>query len=373
MEAVGQLAGGIAHDVNNLLTPNRGYAELLVADLAAQDPRRDNAEQIVKAADSANSLTKQLLAFSRKLILAPTLVSLADSLRNMKKMLGPLIGENVELSVEFDADPWTVKADAGQIEQVVMNLVDNARDAMPTGGRIIIRTENVAAPGSTGRGPDTESVALTVRDTGVGMSPETVARIFEPFFTTKGEGRGTGLGLAMVDGIIEQSGGSLSVESSLGRGTCFRVLFPRFEGAPIVPDIVSLAEPRRAGETVLLVEDEAAVRRFARLALMREGYTVIEVARGDDALADAARHAGPIHLPLSDVVMPGMNGRELWEQLTGVRREAKALFMSGHTDDSEFRLGISDPGLPYLQKPFTVQSLAAAVSGALADGQAAAP
>ena len=373
MEAVGQLAGGVAHDFNNLLTAIRGYAELLVGDLAAQDPRRDDAEQIVKAADSASSLTKQLLAFSRKQILSPTLVSLSDILRSMTKMLGRLIGENVDLSVEFDPDLWTVKADAGQIEQVVMNLVVNARDAMPTGGRIVVRAENVAAASPADRGPVTDSVALTVRDTGVGMGPETVARIFEPFFTTKGEGRGTGLGLAMVDGIIEQSGGSLSVESALGRGTCFRVLLPRVEGAPIAPDTVSLAEPRRAGETVLLVEDEAAVRRFARLALMREGYTVIEAARGDDALAGAARHDGPIHLLLSDVVMPGMNGRELWERLTGVRREAKVLFMSGYTDDAVFRLGISDLGLPYLQKPFTVQSLAAAVSGALAGGQAVAP
>jgi signal transduction histidine kinase/CheY-like chemotaxis protein len=359
MEAVGRLAGGVAHDFNNLLTVIRGYGELLSENLEADDTRKADVTEILKAAESASSLTRQLLVFSRKQLLAPKVVKLEDIVRGTEKMLRRLIGADIELIVRSAPEVWCVMADPGQLEQVVMNLALNARDAMPDGGTLSIELENVDDANGG-------SVALSVTDNGCGMDASTMARIFEPFFTTKAEGRGTGLGLAMVHGIVEQSGGSIAVQSEPGRGTSFRVTLPRAKDGLVAPE-VRPATPvaRRRNETVLLVEDEPAVRTLACQVLRKEGYEVLEAARGDDALDIAMRHPRTIHLLLTDVVMPGMSGRRLWEQLSTCRPDAKVLFMSGYTDDAVVRHGIREAGLPFLQKPFSLTALADAVRRAL--------
>jgi signal transduction histidine kinase/ActR/RegA family two-component response regulator len=359
MEAVGRLAGGVAHDFNNLLTVIRGYGELLNENLEADDTGKADVAEILKAAESASSLTRQLLVFSRKQLLAPKVVKLEEIVRGTEKMLRRLIGEDIELVVRSAPELWSVMADPGQLEQVVMNLALNARDAMPDGGSLIIELVNVDEP--HGR-----YVVLTVTDNGCGMDASTLARIFEPFFTTKGEGRGTGLGLAMVHGIVEQSGGSIAVQSEPGRGTSFRVALPRAKEGVVAPEAPPAAPvTRRRNETVLLVEDEPAVRTLARQVLRKEGYEVLEAARGDEALDIALRHPRTIHLLLTDVVMPGMSGRRLWEQLSTCRPDAKVLFMSGYTDDAVVRHGIRDAGLPFLQKPFSLTALADAVRRAI--------
>ena len=359
MEAVGRLAGGVAHDFNNLLTAIHGYSELLSGSLDEHDTRRADVAQILKAAESAGSLTRQLLAFSRKQLLTPKVVSLDDIVRGTEKMLRRLIGEDIELVVRSAPDLWYVTADPGQLEQVVMNLALNARDAMPDGGNLRVDLENL-------EDAEGQYVVMTVTDTGCGMDAATMSHIFEPFFTTKDEGRGTGLGLAMVLGIIEQSGGSIAVQSELGRGTSFRVTVPRAKEGRVAIEAPS-AQPAVGPptETVLLVEDEPGVRRLAREVLRREGYQVLEAARGDEALGIAARHPHRIHLLLSDVVMPGMSGRHLWEQLSASRPDAKVLFMSGYTDDAVVRHGIRNAGVPFLQKPFSLTALADAVRRAL--------
>jgi signal transduction histidine kinase/ActR/RegA family two-component response regulator len=359
MEAVGRLAGGVAHDFNNLLTVIHGYGELLFESLGGDDRRRADVVQILKAGQSAGSLTRQLLVFSRKQLLAPKVVSLDDIVRGTEKMLRRLIGEDIELVVRSAPELWDVMADPGQLEQVVMNLALNARDAMPDGGSLRIELENL-------EDPEGQHVVMTVTDNGCGMDAATMSHIFEPFFTTKEEGRGTGLGLAMVHGIVEQSGGSIAVQSEPGRGTSFRVTLPRAKDGVVAlegPSAQSGAGPRT--ETVLLVEDEPGVRTLARDVLRREGYEVLEAARGDEALDIAARHPRRIHLLLSDVVMPGMSGRHLWEQLSTSRPDAKVLFMSGYTDDAVVRHGIREAGLPFLQKPFSLAALADAVRRAL--------
>ena len=366
MDAVGRLAGGVAHDFNNLLTAIRGYAELLADDLDEHDGRRDDAMQIIRAADTAGSLTRQLLAFSRKQILAPKVLCLTEILCGMEKMLARLIGEDVELTVRSEPGLWSVKADSGQIEQVVMNLSVNARDAMPTGGRLSIALANVVTPEPPAAGLSGEYVALSVTDTGSGMDADTIAHIFEPFFTTKDDGHGTGLGLAMVDGIIEQSDGTITVDSRPGHGTCFRILLPRVQEVRAVPETAVTSTKVAVFETVLLVEDEPGVRRFTHQVLTREGYHVLEAARGDEALLQAAGHPGPIHLLLTDVVMPGMSGRILWEQLSALRDETRVLFVSGYTDDAVVRHGIRESGLPYLQKPFSVTQLSDSIRRAMA-------
>jgi CheY-like chemotaxis protein len=262
-----------------------------------------------------------------------------------------------------DPDLWSVRADPGQIEQVIMNLVVNARDAMPTGGQLTINLANFTLDSadstySPAISPGTY-VRITVRDTGCGIDAETLLHIFEPFFTTKEAGRGTGLGLAMVYGIVQQSGGSIAVESELNRGTIFRIVLPRADREPEMPvEERPVTSPRERAETVLLAEDDTLVRKFAREVLNREGYSVIEAARGDEALELASRTPGPIHLLLTDVVMPGMNGRALWEKLSAHRSETRVLFMSGYTDDAVVRRGVGDDGLPFLQKPFTFVALA---------------
>jgi signal transduction histidine kinase len=356
MEAVGRLAGGVAHDFNNLLTVITGRSELLLRAIPADHPRRRDMELILQTAERAATLTAQLLAFSRKQILQPQPLDLNAVVMRLAPMLRRLIGEDVDLATELEPALGTVRADPGQIEQVIMNLAVNARDAMPRGGTLRIRT--TTAEGRWAR--------LEVVDTGTGMSPETQARIFEPFFTTKGPGEGTGLGLSMVYGIVEQSGGRIAVASELGRGTRFEILLPVTESAARAETPVPAAPaPAARTETILLVEDEPEVREMTRELLEADGYRVLSAGRPDEAMERARRLDGPIHLLLTDVVMPQMNGRELAERLTDMRPDLKVLFMSGYTDDALVRVGVSDTRALFLGKPFTRAMLAAKVREAL--------
>jgi PAS domain S-box-containing protein len=360
MEAVGRLAGGIAHDFNNLLTVITSYSDLLLEDLAPTDPRRSDVEQVRHAADGAAALTRQLLAFSRQQVLAPRVVNLSAVVQSVEKMLHRVIGEDVDLVTSLDPDVGAVKADVGQLEQVLMNLAVNARDAMPTGGQLTIETANVEHDPDYARAQEASPVRcvmLAVSDTGIGMDEATKARIFEPFFTTKEPGKGTGLGLATVYGIVQQSGGFIWVYSEPGRGTTFKIYLPEVD-APADVEGVAATELPRGTETVLLVEDAAAVRAVARQVLERQGYTVLEAPHGDAALALAAAHDGPIHLLLTDVVMPGLSGRQVADQLKLLRPETRVLYASGYTDDAVVRHGVLEAGIAYLQKPFTTGSLA---------------
>jgi len=374
MEGVGQLATGVAHDFNNILTAIHGYAELLLMDLPEQDdPRRENVLQILRSADSAGALTRQLLLFSRKQVFAPKLIHVGDIVRGIEPMLKRLIGEDIELVTNGPADLWPIEADPGQIEQVVMNLVVNARDAMAGGGRLSIDLENAeldrSEPSFTHLPPG-PYVSITVSDTGSGMDADTLARAFEPFFTTKEADRGTGLGLAMVYGIVERSGGAITVNSEPNWGAVFRMLLPRATGEPDraaaagTPDVAGAS----GGETVLLVEDDGVVRQFAREVLEREGYHVLEAARGHQALTVAAGTDRSIDLLLTDVVMPGMNGYMLWQKLMASHVVGNVLFVSGYGDEAVVRHRIRDGGLPFLEKPFTYVALTRAVHRALGRG-----
>jgi PAS domain S-box-containing protein len=366
MEAVGRLAGGIAHDFNNLLMVIQGYADLMTERLAEGDPLRRNAEQIQTASQRATSLTRQLLAFSRKQMLAPKVLSIQSVVTEMEKILRRLIGEDVQLETSSVADLGLVKADRSQIEQVILNLAVNARDAMPEGGRLTIETANVDLDESFSHSSVMLSpgpyVMLAVTDNGCGMDVETQAHIFEPFFTTKEKGKGTGLGLATVYGIVKQSGGYVWVYSEPGRGTSFKVYLPRVWDEPTTPGRDRRIEGQRlpqGTETVLLVEDEKGVRELAREYLEMTGYTVIEAENGHTALELAALHSGPIHLLMTDVVMPGISGRELSERVKAIRPEIRVLFMSGYTDQAVVHHGILETDAVLLQKPFTVAALAA--------------
>jgi two-component system cell cycle sensor histidine kinase/response regulator CckA len=366
MEAVGRLAGGIAHDFNNLLMVIQGYADLLTERLADGDPLRRNAEQIQTASQRATSLTRQLLAFSRKQMLAPKVLSVQSVVAEMEKILRRLIGEDIQLETSSAPDLGLIKADRSQIEQVILNLAVNARDAMPEGGRLTIETANVELDKAAAHPPAVLSpgkyVMLAVTDNGCGMDAETQAHIFEPFFTTKEKGKGTGLGLATVYGIVKQSGGYVWVYSESGRGTSFKVYLPRIEDEQAVrgrdgsKDVKSLP---RGSETVLLVEDEKGVRELAREYLELVGYTVIEAEDGHTALELAAMHVGPIQLLMTDVVMPGISGRELAGRVKAIRPDIKILFMSGYTDQAVVHHGILDTDAALLQKPFTMAALAA--------------
>ncbi len=362
MEAVGRLAGGVAHDFNNLLGVILGYAEMLLAGLGPEDPLRAKLRAIKDAAGMAASLTRQLLAFSRKQIVEPRVLHLNVLLGEMNKMLRRLIGEDIALETSLAPGLGRIKADPGQVEQIVMNLAVNARDAMPQGGRLTIETADVdlgeghaqthavAAPGPY--------VQLAVSDTGVGMTPDVRARIFEPFFTTKEEGKGTGLGLATVYGIVKQSGGHIQVTSEPGRGTTFRIRFPRVEqpaenARSPEPDTSPLGT-----ETVLVVEDEDTVRDLLEESLREYGYRVITAANAAEAEEAGRRHEGPIHLLMTDLVLPGASGRVAAERLSQLRPELKVLYMSGYTDDAILRHGVIERGMAFLQKPFALTALA---------------
>ena len=365
MEAVGRLAGGIAHDFNNLLMVIQGYSDLLVERLPSGDPLRRNAEQIQMASQRASSLTRQLLAFSRKQMLAPKILNVQSVVAEMEKILRRLIGEDIQLETSSAPDLGLVKADRSQIEQVILNLAVNARDAMPQGGRLTIETANVELDSSYSHPPAVLSpgryVMLAVTDNGCGMDAETQAHVFEPFFTTKEKGKGTGLGLATVYGVVKQSGGYVWVYSEPGRGTSFKIYLPRIEetAVPAVRDGKSEMQiPQRGSETILLVEDEKGVRELAREYLASSGYTVIEAEDGHTALELAAMHVGQIHLLLTDVVMPGISGRELAERVSQIRPGIKIIYMSGYTDQAVVHHGILQNDAVLLQKPFTLMTLA---------------
>lgn len=363
MEAIGRMAGGIAHDFNNLLTAITGYSELILGGQKLDDQVRGNLEEIRKAAARAAGLTHQLLAFSRRQVLRPVVLDLNTLLSNVHKMLRRLIGEDIELVTMLGSDLGRVKADPGQLEQVVMNLVVNARDAMPDGGKLTLKTANEELDDAYARAhvPTRPGsyVMLAIEDTGVGMDAETLARIFEPFFTTKEQGKGTGLGLSTVYGIVKQSDGFIWAYSEPGRGTSFKIYLPRVEGevAPTLEVIQTPVELPHGTETVLLVEDEEAVRNLVRTILQEYGYTVLEAYHGAEALRLAIRHEGPIHLLLTDVVMPLMSGRQLADKLAPLRPDMKVIYMSGYTDHTVVHHGILEPGTTFLQKPFTPGAL----------------
>ncbi len=364
MEAIGRLAGGVAHDFNNLLTVILSYSELLLEELPKDSSNRDDIGQIRKAAQGASELTRQLLAFSRQQVLEPKVVDLNAAVSGIERLLGRVLREDIQLRCTLAADAGTVRVDPGQLEQVIMNLAVNARDAMPNGGQLTVETANVdldetymqahplAAPG--------RYVMLAVTDTGTGMDSATQARIFEPFFTTKDVGKGTGLGLATVQGIVQQSGGFIWVYSEPNHGTCFKIYLPRVD-APVSEVAAAAADSIMGTETVLVVEDVEAVRAVTRRMLERYGYHVLEAADGEDAMRLAANATEPIHLLLTDVVMPNVSGRDLADMFAQTYPHAKVLFMSGYTDDAIVRHGILEEGLACLQKPFTPQSLASKV------------
>jgi two-component system cell cycle sensor histidine kinase/response regulator CckA len=361
MEAIGQLAGGVAHDFNNLLTVINVHTDLLLQQFPPDMPLRHDVEEIARAASRAASLTRQLLTFSRKQVVQPQVLDLARVVTGVEPMLQRLIGEDVDFEASVGVDVAPVLADEGEIEQVLINLVVNARDAMPQGGRLTVAIANVDVDEELcTRHPSLRPgtyVQLKVSDTGLGMTAETMARAFEPFFTTKEPGRGTGLGLATVYGIVKQSGGTITLESTPAMGSTFSVYLPVTSGTP-EPAVVTVRRSSSGRETVLLAEDEDSVRRLARRVLESQGYTVLEAINGTDALRLATDYAGVIDLLLSDVVMPETGGRLLAERLSAMRPEVEVLFMSGYTDDEILRRGLLERGQRLLQKPFTATALA---------------
>jgi two-component system, cell cycle sensor histidine kinase and response regulator CckA len=365
MEAVGMLAGGVAHDFNNLLTIINGYSQLILNNLPKNDPNRHSAEQIMKAGDRAAGLTNQLLAFSRRQVMQPKVLDLNSLVTGLSAMLRRLIGEDIDLRLTLREDLGRVNADPGQIEQVLMNLVVNARDAMPRGGSLTIETANVmldenyagrhiaVKPGSY--------VLLAVSDTGGGMDEATKSRLFEPFFTTKEPGKGTGLGLSTVFGIVKQSGGSVQVYSEVGTGSSVKVYLPRIDQKVSLEREGRRKQAMKGSETILLVEDDEMVRTLVRETLEREGYKVIDSADPVEAQRIAENYRGRIELLIADVVMPKLSGRELSRNLTERRRDLKVLYMSGYTDSAIVNSGILQKEVAFLQKPFTPGQLSAKV------------
>lgn len=360
MEAIGRLAGGVAHDFNNLLMAIHGYGEMLVQSLEPGDERRTDAEEIIKAAERAAGLTRQLLAFSSRQVITQRAVALDQLVENMQNMLQRVIGPDIHIATNVWPDLTPVLADTTQVEQIVMNLVINARDAMPRGGKITIELRNieldrigVAAHPSLQPG---DYVEMSVSDSGTGMDPETLSRIFEPFFTTKESGKGTGLGLATVYGIVQQNSGSIEVQSRVGRGTTFYIYLPRATDLGKPAPMLS-ASTAGGSETILLVEDDDRVRALVSNMLRKHGYSVLLASAGDQALEIAARHRGRIDLLLTDVLMAGLNGRMLSERLTAARPETRVLYMSGYSDDDILRLGVKTAAAQFIQKPFSIDAL----------------
>lgn len=370
MEAVGRLAGGVAHDFNNILTAIEGYSHFLLGSLAPDDQRREDVEEIKKAGERASSLTRQLLAFSRQQVLQPKVLDCNALVADLEKMLRRIIGEDVELATIPAPAPGLIKADPGQIEQVIMNLVVNAKDAMPKGGKIAIETANVEIGEDYARMHlqvrAGSYVMLSVSDSGTGMDSNTLSHLFEPFFTTKEQGKGTGLGLATVYGIVKQSGGGIYVYSEPGHGAVFRVYFPRvpdasaLEGARPV-----LARPSGGSETILVVEDDEAVRKFIQRALRERGYTVLTAQDPAQAVLLCERHESPIHMLLTDVIMPQMHGPELAERLARLHPESKVVYMSGYTDSTVVHRDLVGRGASFLQKPLGPELLARKVRAVL--------
>ena len=370
MDAIGRLAGGVAHDFNNLLMVIQSYSELIREGLAVADPKRDDVDEILAAARRASALTKQLLAFSRREPVQPATLHLNDIVSGIEKMLQRIIGEDVELFTELSPVLGLIRADAGQLDQVILNLAVNARDAMPDGGQVTIETQNVTLDQEYA---DTHShllpgefVMLAVTDTGVGMDAQTQRRIFEPFFTTKELGKGTGLGLATVYGIVQQSGAQIFVYSELGHGTTFRIYFPRLDSAAVAAPSRPAAASKSVGGTVLLVEDDAAVRQVAARILRARGFTVLEARRPSEARMVCEEHGSEIDLLLTDVIMPESTGPQLARELTARHPQLRVLYMSGYPGGAAKRSGALEPGTPYVEKPFSPSILVERVCAALA-------
>jgi signal transduction histidine kinase len=362
MEAVGRLAGGIAHDFSNLLTVITGYNDLTLLRLDPNDPLRNNLDQINNACDRAAGLTGRLLAFSRKQILRPMVLNLNTTVSEMSRMMPPLIGEDVQLVIELCPNLGHVKADSGQIEQIIANLAVNARDSMPLGGELTIRTSNtILDEDDAGKSKSLQFgryVLLTISDTGHGMSPETMGRVFEPFFTTKEVGKGTGLGLSTVYGIVKQSGGHISVDSEIGQGTTFRIYLPQVDDEvgedEIRPTLTGLVPGK---EIVLLVEDDNQVRSVAAMTLEMSGYDVLTAANGEEALLFCQRYDGKVDLLLTDLVMPRMSGQELSNRLLKLRPDTRVLYMSGYSENAIIHHGVMEEGTDFIEKPFSPGAL----------------
>jgi two-component system cell cycle sensor histidine kinase/response regulator CckA len=365
MESMGRLLGGVAHDFANLLTLIAGYSDIVLNRMNPLEPLRLELEEIRKAANRGSRLTAQLLGFTRRQSVQPRVLDLNSVITDMEKMLRPIIGEHIELSIVSAPDLWQIRADAGQMEQVIMNLVLNARDAMPRGGKIEIRTANVTLDAQQALAheiPPGRFAALTFRDTGEGMDAQTMSHLFQPFFTTKEKGKGTGLGLSTVYGIVRENHGDVWADSVPGKGTTFNICLPRVdsEGEPAEQPAAARA-PREGNETILLVEDEDGVRRLLKHILSKQGYKVLEACDGPSALAILEQNHETIHLLLTDMVMPHMSGREVAERVLVLRPATRVIYMSGYTDDVLMRTGALGPGMTFLQKPLKPDVLAARV------------
>ena len=371
LESIGRLAGGVAHDFNNLLTLINGYSDFLLKTLHADDPMRLHVQEIKKAGEHAAGLTKQLLTFSRKQIIEPKPLDVNSIVKDAERLLQRLIGEDIELVTTLDPVLGQIMADSDQIHQVIMNLAVNCRDAMPDGGKLEITTKNVDVDRTTVVAPPDAApgryVLMTVTDSGIGMDEITMQSVFEPFFTTKEHGKGTGLGLSTVYGIVQQSGGWIQIQSEVGQGTSFRIYLPRVDAAPAPELAGTAAETRHGGETVLVVEDHHEVRKLTRTILEAYGYHVLEAANSTEAFVLEKGHASEIHLLLTDVILPGMNGKVLSERLRVLRPKLKVLFISGYTADAIARRGVLERDVAYLAKPFSPDALAAKIREVLVD------
>jgi nitrogen-specific signal transduction histidine kinase/ActR/RegA family two-component response regulator len=374
LEAIGRLAGGVAHDFNNILSIIMGHGEILLAS-GVDERSRNGLEQMRRAAERAASLTQQLLAFSRKQVLQPRVLDLNEKVADVQKMLARVIGEDIELVATLHPSLMPVKADPGQVEQVLINLAVNARDAMPHGGRLAMETSNLDLGPDEARDLDVTPgryVMLKVTDTGTGMDAATLGHVFEPFFTTKPMGKGTGLGLSTVYGIIKQSGGGIHVESEPERGTIFRIYLPAPDGDYArAGDRLSAAQVAGGRETILVAEDEPDLRELARIFLESYGYKVLGAGSAEQAIETAEQFGEPIHLLLTDVIMPGMSGRQLAEKIHAKRPDTKIVYMTGYTDDMVMQHKVLEPGVQLLQKPFTKADLALKVRATLDQGPGA--